>query len=218
MKMKRFILGFQRRVWCPKWTPASSRSFIAISATASLPMGFSPPPASLALANPSPGTPGETAGVCDGFETPFYRLLNWNRLRAPGCPYFLRSFMRSRQQPSRLRSTRPRPRATARDRHAQRLRGPPPGRALTSYFGVLGEPGRATCIQVLASGTGDVSIVHGACRCRAAMDPPPPPCRRPVRLWGSLCSWLPFMALDVHGSTPPAAARHECSGPHGLPT
>ena len=24
VKMKRFILGFQRRVWCPKWTPLSS--------------------------------------------------------------------------------------------------------------------------------------------------------------------------------------------------
>src|ERR671920_241975 len=23
VKMKRFILGFQRRVWCPKWTPLS---------------------------------------------------------------------------------------------------------------------------------------------------------------------------------------------------
>ena len=23
-----FIFGFQRRVWCPKWTPASSRSLI----------------------------------------------------------------------------------------------------------------------------------------------------------------------------------------------
>lgn len=23
-KMKRFIFGFQRRVWCPKWTPLSS--------------------------------------------------------------------------------------------------------------------------------------------------------------------------------------------------
>jgi hypothetical protein len=22
--MNRFIFGFQRRVWCPKWTPASS--------------------------------------------------------------------------------------------------------------------------------------------------------------------------------------------------
>ena len=26
VKMKRFIFGFQRRVWWPKWTPASSRS------------------------------------------------------------------------------------------------------------------------------------------------------------------------------------------------
>src|SRR2546425_6267336 len=25
-KMKRRIFGFHRRVWCPKWTPASSRS------------------------------------------------------------------------------------------------------------------------------------------------------------------------------------------------
>src|SRR4051794_24276030 len=24
VKMNRFILGFQRRVWCPKWTPLSS--------------------------------------------------------------------------------------------------------------------------------------------------------------------------------------------------
>src|SRR5947209_4866604 len=26
--MKRFIFGFHRRVWCPKWTPASSSSFM----------------------------------------------------------------------------------------------------------------------------------------------------------------------------------------------
>src|SRR3954467_8546950 len=26
--MKRFIFGFQRRVWWPKWTPASSSSFM----------------------------------------------------------------------------------------------------------------------------------------------------------------------------------------------
>jgi hypothetical protein len=24
VRMKRFIFGFQRRVWCPKWTPLSS--------------------------------------------------------------------------------------------------------------------------------------------------------------------------------------------------
>jgi hypothetical protein len=28
--MKGFIFGFQRRVWWPKWTPASSRAFIEI--------------------------------------------------------------------------------------------------------------------------------------------------------------------------------------------
>src|SRR5207302_2786407 len=30
-KMKRFIFGFQRRVWWPKWTPASNSSFIVTS-------------------------------------------------------------------------------------------------------------------------------------------------------------------------------------------
>src|SRR5437588_12082860 len=30
--MYSFILGFQRLVWCPKWTPASSSSFIVILA------------------------------------------------------------------------------------------------------------------------------------------------------------------------------------------
>jgi len=29
-KMNFFIFGFQRFVWCPKWTPASSSSFIVI--------------------------------------------------------------------------------------------------------------------------------------------------------------------------------------------
>src|SRR5215831_1494765 len=37
-----FIFGFQRFVWCPKWTPASSRSFNAIP--------FKVPPISLAFA------------------------------------------------------------------------------------------------------------------------------------------------------------------------
>jgi hypothetical protein len=32
-KMKRRILGFQRRVWWPKWTPASSSSAMPTSAT-----------------------------------------------------------------------------------------------------------------------------------------------------------------------------------------
>src|SRR5437764_14880916 len=30
--MYSFILGFQRLVWCPKWTPASSNSFMVILA------------------------------------------------------------------------------------------------------------------------------------------------------------------------------------------
>src|SRR5262245_31941645 len=36
-KMNRFIFGFQRRVWCPKWTPASSRSFMVMLGTSYLP-------------------------------------------------------------------------------------------------------------------------------------------------------------------------------------
>ena len=39
-KMNRFIFGFQRRVWCPKWTPASSSCFMVTTATmGSLPVG-----------------------------------------------------------------------------------------------------------------------------------------------------------------------------------
>src|SRR5947209_8962626 len=30
--MNSFILGFQRLVWCPKWTPASSSSFMVMFA------------------------------------------------------------------------------------------------------------------------------------------------------------------------------------------
>ena len=32
VKMKRFIFGFQRRVWCPKWTPLSSSCFMLTTA------------------------------------------------------------------------------------------------------------------------------------------------------------------------------------------
>ena len=35
--MKRFILGFQRRVWWPKWTPASSSCFMVTTATCLFP-------------------------------------------------------------------------------------------------------------------------------------------------------------------------------------
>ena len=40
VKMKRFIFGFQRRVWCPKWTPLSSSCFMVTTwlvATVGLP-------------------------------------------------------------------------------------------------------------------------------------------------------------------------------------
>src|SRR5438094_3316704 len=39
-KMYSFIFGFQRLVWWPKWTPASSRSFIAIAAKLSSSLPF----------------------------------------------------------------------------------------------------------------------------------------------------------------------------------
>src|SRR5690348_15403212 len=53
MKMKRFIFGFQRRVWCPKCTPASSRSFMVISDTAFPPPGVCSTVRSPVLGNPS---------------------------------------------------------------------------------------------------------------------------------------------------------------------
>src|SRR5919204_3562700 len=36
-KMNRFIFGFQRRVWCPKWTPASKSSRMLTTATGRAP-------------------------------------------------------------------------------------------------------------------------------------------------------------------------------------
>src|ERR1700732_1250451 len=32
VKINRFILGFQRRVWCPKWVPLSSSCFMVTTA------------------------------------------------------------------------------------------------------------------------------------------------------------------------------------------
>ena len=40
VKMKRFIFGFQRRVWWPKWTPASRSSFMETTATGETPFGL----------------------------------------------------------------------------------------------------------------------------------------------------------------------------------
>src|SRR5438445_3481683 len=42
MKMKRFIFGFQRRAWCPKWTPDSRSCFMVTTATW---VSLVPPPA-----------------------------------------------------------------------------------------------------------------------------------------------------------------------------
>src|SRR5689334_5340304 len=62
MKMNFFMCGFHRRVWCPKWTPASSRSFIVISATWP-PIGFVRRPAVSARASRhSDGTPARRLG------------------------------------------------------------------------------------------------------------------------------------------------------------
>jgi hypothetical protein len=38
VKMKRFIFGFQRRVWCPKWTPLSSSCFMLTTAMEAQPL------------------------------------------------------------------------------------------------------------------------------------------------------------------------------------
>jgi hypothetical protein len=36
VKMNRFIFGFHRRVWCPKWTPLSSSCRMVTTAMAVL--------------------------------------------------------------------------------------------------------------------------------------------------------------------------------------
>src|SRR5689334_10372269 len=52
VKMKRFILGFQRRVWCPKWTPLSSSWRMVTTATVVTPRCVLVVPA-LAVAAPA---------------------------------------------------------------------------------------------------------------------------------------------------------------------
>jgi hypothetical protein len=63
MKMNFFICGFQRRVWCPKCTPASSRSFITSSATTFLLWGCIRRPAVVHERRPPQGTPRSGRGV-----------------------------------------------------------------------------------------------------------------------------------------------------------
>src|SRR5712692_4118992 len=100
-KMYSFIFGFHRRVWWPKWTPASRSSFIEMS-TPNVPPVLRGRLRSLAhLRRARDEHP--VAGFLAGREfvpaepeqwSCNYRLLYWKRLRAPFCPYFLRSFMR----------------------------------------------------------------------------------------------------------------------------
>src|SRR5713226_5006566 len=111
-KMYTFIFGFHRRVWWPKWTPASRSSFIEMS-TPNVPPVLRGRLRSLAhLRRARDEHP--VAGFLAGREfvpaepeqwSCHYRLLYWKRLRAPFCPYFLRSFMReSRVRKPFLRS------------------------------------------------------------------------------------------------------------------
>src|ERR1700734_1062189 len=80
--MYSFILGFQRLVWCPKWTPASSSSFMVIVANE--------PPRSvcilraaepLRIAIPVPAPRG--SGRIEHLKTNHSYGLSWLRLYSP---------------------------------------------------------------------------------------------------------------------------------------
>src|ERR687884_438374 len=85
-KMNRFIFGFQRLVWCPKWTPASSNCFIVTTATASPPHRFPGPDAAPARA---------TVGCVEAERAPRIREVVHSTVRAarPASP------PRQREQP-----------------------------------------------------------------------------------------------------------------------
>src|SRR5689334_25057346 len=90
MKMNFFMRGFQRRVWCPKWTPASSRSFIVVSAT-NPPVGVSNPPhlrfrsrsGPVVAVATRPGHPGASEGACVVLLLPLAELEALARARLP---------------------------------------------------------------------------------------------------------------------------------------
>ena len=68
-KMYSRIFGFQRRVWCPKWTPASSSCFMLVAATCEPPVV--PPPGIGSPVDPRDFVEGtadqrDPPGVCDG--------------------------------------------------------------------------------------------------------------------------------------------------------
>src|SRR5918994_6955137 len=84
VKMKRFILGFQRRVWCPKWTPLSRSWRVVTTAMAGGPLlagahgrrrtvrpapNRSTPPDAGAAQTRRGGTGSETAGAARSMRT-----------------------------------------------------------------------------------------------------------------------------------------------------
>src|SRR3954468_18291483 len=93
-KMKRRILGFQRRVWCPKWTPASSSSRMEIAGTVGPPMVVvaglrrAAPTEPATPAPPSEASWARRVGVMDSGRCPqaAYQCGNSARPGAAGAP------------------------------------------------------------------------------------------------------------------------------------
>src|SRR4051794_8585820 len=61
VKMNRFIFGFQRRVWCPKWTPLSSSCFMLTAAMPCRPSVLRAPRGLPSSVDAAPG--GDRPGV-----------------------------------------------------------------------------------------------------------------------------------------------------------
>src|SRR5215467_4550589 len=129
-KIYSFIFGFHRLTWCPKWTPASSSSFIVTVANRSScrdelvyvltdprtrpavhRTAFPEQPITrtgngfrlrvvirekLPKRTPSRSRPGSSQVGHSQLTlySKHQRLENWNRFRAPFCPYFFRSLAR----------------------------------------------------------------------------------------------------------------------------
>src|SRR5919205_3157990 len=65
VKMKRRILGFQRRVWWPKWTPASKSSRMETTGTG-WPLSVGLTAAGGAAVEPAPRAPAPPPGLAAG--------------------------------------------------------------------------------------------------------------------------------------------------------
>src|SRR5690242_12696109 len=72
VKMNRFIFGFHRRVWCPKWTPASSRLRMVTTAIGARPLV-------LARWSRAPRLSRHA-----GWRSPWCPVTNGRRARLPG--------------------------------------------------------------------------------------------------------------------------------------